>query len=788
MKTKNKKRGGIFLSVCLALALTAASVPAAAALDATVPLSFSGEVDYYGNRSILNQYVCKNGSSVKLLNQSTLYRYDVAEGCFHAEYTFPEQQEIIPDAGTGTYRLFSGVRAAYINEHTGMLYYAYDKYYKINSTDNMAVGLVIYDLEQSRMVAAREYKGENLSAVGADDEGNVYLAVRQQFAEIGNKTALYVIDKNGTVRTKKELANPIDTFCGFADGGKFYCSETTYTLSGDNSYSVRRRLLSGSYRDGRLTVGGEPITSFHPRYNRPAEVTDGKLVTYMGQIYDTADGTEVEHFQTPSASDEKYYEHYCGANLFTDGNLAVALTGPRSVTCYRLDAGSATAQYTAARDIVSIRSFPGGVLALTREGTRYGYLVIPFADFTPVEEISVMLNRLPAYQRTRGDIVRRFAQSVPQDYTAPLFETTGSSNAPYRAFTLTAQSQKNAVSVANYYRWLAGLTLFQAGDETAWSNAANGAVLTEKNYVLTGRLSHYPDQPKDMDDAFYAAGYDAVSVSNIGYGMTQGQYSLLNLSRGFLNDEGYSVPGHRNTFLTRNGYRFAAGYSEYGAVNTIQYVGNPNPQGAAVLDNNQAAYAWPSPGDFPEQEISVTAMWSVNLNTDLAGLTRRQPVVTITDLQTGERFVRDSQETGLYTTDSWGRYLSFLPPEAESYSGKSYHVEIVHLADARCTPVKLEYTVNFFSYSDETEIDGVRYTADSYGRLVAAEPAYMPGDVNGDGRVTIGDVTEIQRYIAELCDFDRRAFLAGDVNRDGDVTVADATLLQRYLAEYIREL
>lgn len=62
---------------------------------------------------------------------------------------------------------------------------------------------------------------------------------------------------------------------------------------------------------------------------------------------------------------------------------------------------------------------------------------------------------------------------------------------------------------------------------------------------------------------------------------------------------------------------------------------------------------------------------------------------------------------------------------------------------------------------------------------------YMPfakGDVNGDGTVTVNDVTLLQRYLANAQPDIPLA--AADVSGDGAVTVEDATLMQRRLAEY----
>ena len=58
------------------------------------------------------------------------------------------------------------------------------------------------------------------------------------------------------------------------------------------------------------------------------------------------------------------------------------------------------------------------------------------------------------------------------------------------------------------------------------------------------------------------------------------------------------------------------------------------------------------------------------------------------------------------------------------------------------------------------------------------------GDVDGNGRLDIRDVTAIRRHIAELDILSGDALLAADTDGDGSVTIDDASLLQKYLAEY----
>ena len=69
------------------------------------------------------------------------------------------------------------------------------------------------------------------------------------------------------------------------------------------------------------------------------------------------------------------------------------------------------------------------------------------------------------------------------------------------------------------------------------------------------------------------------------------------------------------------------------------------------------------------------------------------------------------------------------------------------------------------------------------------EPAVF-GDVNLNGKVDIGDATEIQYYLADLLTApltDKQKKLA-DVDGDGKVTINDATMIQYYLADMIPSL
>lgn len=56
------------------------------------------------------------------------------------------------------------------------------------------------------------------------------------------------------------------------------------------------------------------------------------------------------------------------------------------------------------------------------------------------------------------------------------------------------------------------------------------------------------------------------------------------------------------------------------------------------------------------------------------------------------------------------------------------------------------------------------------------------GDVNQDGLLNVTDATYIQKYLAEIVDFDSLSKRTADVNHDGIINVLDSTEIQKQLA------
>ena len=75
----------------------------------------------------------------------------------------------------------------------------------------------------------------------------------------------------------------------------------------------------------------------------------------------------------------------------------------------------------------------------------------------------------------------------------------------------------------------------------------------------------------------------------------------------------------------------------------------------------------------------------------------------------------------------------------------------------------------------------------AFMRIIAGalntQTCYLRGDANGDGYVSISDVTAIQRHLVQLETLNKADLLAADVNGNG-LDIHDATMLQRYIAEF----
>lgn len=92
---------------------------------------------------------------------------------------------------------------------------------------------------------------------------------------------------------------------------------------------------------------------------------------------------------------------------------------------------------------------------------------------------------------------------------------------------------------------------------------------------------------------------------------------------------------------------------------------------------------------------------------------------------------------------------------------------------------------NRVNFDDTEYIHTLRGVADGDTITLYAywEPTFgVLGDANSDGNVTVQDVTEVQKFLADLVTLSSDQQLLSDVNFSNSVNAKDATLIQKYVA------
>ena len=135
-------------------------------------------------------------------------------------------------------------------------------------------------------------------------------------------------------------------------------------------------------------------------------------------------------------------------------------------------------------------------------------------------------------------------------------------------------------------------------------------------------------------------------------------------------------------------------------------------------------------------------------------------------------------------SDVSGRKVSYsleYSTSETSYEGVVYAKEYKLVFDRSYKPSNDYYTVKI---NDAQSYSGVKIDISK----IVGEVSYILGDVNGDGGVTIDDVTLIQKYLASMVELDSKQLKAADVTGNGDVSIDDVTKIQKFIAGLVSSL
>ena len=622
----------------------------------------------------------------------------------------------------------------------------------------------------------------------------------------------------------------------------FKLSEKIYDFYGATGNKVYYRTANGlkyaELSESAFIQNSQKINNVNnSAYNRvkPLEFSDSNLAAVnTGDVYSVSDDST---FTKKLSFNRNAYTQSSGSltAFVSNSNLVIGADGSDKLSAY----DSSTFEYVSS---VNTAYLPymlctngSSVLCVEKNGNDYYLEIFEVSDFIKIDAEVINLNNENVYKnRTKTDLAVRYSNALNNaDLNEYSLFDEGSLNPPYEGTLIKSDVQSNLIDFSNYLRYLCGLSEYTYGGDTTAVTAGKGAVLLKTVWTRHNITGHTPPRPTDMDEDFYNDAY-SVCGGNISYGYSSTLREQIKAIRGLNNDlnnasnyeinsggyhQGYNTPGHRNTFLQRGGDKLTYGYADRVLLQYYEYAqSNPNATGTIIeVDNNEAAYAWPAPGEFPLEEIDPKAMWSVYFNTDKLDLGNKNPVVSITDLTTGEVFVRntemhdvDGQREGYATSNFWGKSICFTPPQTNSYAGKSYKVTIENLVNNQKLPAKLEYTINFFDYKGKYIIDGAEYEMDEYGKLtlislptepstqapsteeittaepVTTEPTEAPTTVEiTTAPPATAEITSepFETTVPDTTAAPTPQYLIGDVNGDGSIDTLDAIIVQKYSAD-----
>ncbi len=146
--------------------------------------------------------------------------------------------------------------------------------------------------------------------------------------------------------------------------------------------------------------------------------------------------------------------------------------------------------------------------------------------------------------------------------------------------------------------------------------------------------------------------------------------------------------------------------------------------------------------------------------------------------------VTDYREDGLYESftlqyhleavNRFGKHVVLTKPESVTISG--YDEKYITFSRFDYPIPQGQYTLKVVADNDVLLYDYM----EPY--LLTSGSGYDGGDLDGNGAVTIDDVTMLQKYLANRISFTETQLRDADVNGDGIVDIIDASVIQQYLS------
>ncbi|HZL38442.1 MAG TPA: hypothetical protein VFC78_24220 [Tepidisphaeraceae bacterium] len=243
-------------------------------------------------------------------------------------------------------------------------------------------------------------------------------------------------------------------------------------------------------------------------------------------------------------------------------------------------------------------NFPSGKPGLRAVYSR-GQLAGPLMV---LDEKGTVTRRI-SYPRSRAQVEKAFLTLYPQEPAETKFTTEPHVEAPYKAGVLSDRTLAQAIKVTQLYRYLSGLPWQDLKiDPGLCDTSAHGAVILAK----LGKLTHTPEKPADMDEAFYKRAYLGCSKDNL----NMGSPSPGDAVRGFMDDSDDSN-------VTRIGHRqwvLSPGLQHVGFGSADKYVSMYVFDGTRPVKLDYNFFAFPGEGFYPAKLVEAHYAWSLHVN------------------------------------------------------------------------------------------------------------------------------------------------------------------------------
>ena len=288
--------------------------------------------------------------------------------------------------------------------------------------------------------------------------------------------------------------------------------------------------------------------------------------------------------------------------------------------------------------------------------------------------------RDPLIQARMTQIKKRWSELKPVLDTV-VYAKNPSTTPPYVPGLLSDQSLNDALNATNFVRFVTGLPDNIQLNKTYSQEAQAASLVNAVNNLMT----HYPEQPQDMNRELYELGYKGASTSNIGRGYLSVSNSILS---------GYMYDGHESNIrsvghrlwtlspkLKEVGFGYVNGHTAMKVVEDNMY------------SNDTASYdfiSWPAETAMPlrirqsyHKLWGEGYPWSISLNSDKYDNTKLENIeVRLTRLKDEKvwRFSPNAAD-GFFniSTDSIGYlpYTIIFRPDGLTYKpGDRFQVEI----------------------------------------------------------------------------------------------------------------